>query len=154
MRMQDIFNQLSRKIGLIRFKGNRYYCPICRSGYSRFLPMGRPPRAAARCPGCGSLERHRLLLAALEYLRNRGTIKSGGRISHFAPEACLSKIFSASYDYVSVDFYAKEVKVRTDITALCFADGCFDAIVCNHVLEQWNPARCKRRLKSVPYCLT
>jgi len=52
-----------------------------------------------------------------------------------APESCLTKELRKHYEYVSVDMYSPEVQTKTDITALCFSDECFDAIICNHVLE-------------------
>lgn len=97
--------------------------------------MGTPPRPNARCPGCDSLERHRLLWVGMEYLQTQGTFGKGGRLLHIAPESCLSKELSKNYEYVSVDMYAPEVQTKADITALCFPDECFDAIICNHVLE-------------------
>ena len=42
------------------YSGDRY-CPVCESRIRAFLPYGVNPRPEARCPVCGSLERHRLL---------------------------------------------------------------------------------------------
>ena len=41
--------------------GARFYCPICGAWYRSFAPFGLRGRPNARCPGCGSLERHRFL---------------------------------------------------------------------------------------------
>jgi ubiquinone/menaquinone biosynthesis C-methylase UbiE len=37
--------------------------------------------------------------------------------------------------YITADLAAKRVTVRTDIVELPFKTDCFDAIICNHVLE-------------------
>jgi len=39
------------------------------------------------------------------------------------------------YDYISIDLDFRKAMIAMDITKLGFADSCFDAIVCNHVLE-------------------
>lgn len=117
------------------FRGDQYYCPLCRASYSKFLSMGTPPKPNARCPGCGSLERHRLLWVGMDYLQTQGVLGKGGRLLHMAPEGCLMKELRKNYEYVSVDMYASEVQAKADITALCFSDKYFDAIICNHVLE-------------------
>lgn len=115
--------------------GNNYFCPLCNTGYSRLLSTGVWQRANARCPGCGSLERHRLLWVALENLWSRNLLGKAGRLLHVAPEPSLRSQLSGRYDYVSVDMYADNVQIRSDVTALCFPDESFDAIICNHVLE-------------------
>lgn len=38
-------------------------CPCCGGSSLEFLPFGVIPRNNARCPACGSLERHRALWA-------------------------------------------------------------------------------------------
>jgi hypothetical protein len=40
-------------------------CPLC-GAKGRFRAFGHPPRYDAECPGCSSLERHRLLYLAIE----------------------------------------------------------------------------------------
>ena len=124
--------QSFRKIAL---RGNKYFCPLCDSGYSKLLATGIQQRPNARCPGCNSLERHRLLWTTLYYLWERKVIKHGGRLLHVAPEQCLRKKLERDYDYVSVDKFADNIQIKTDITALCFPNDSFDAIICNHVLE-------------------
>ena len=116
-------------------RGSLYYCPLCQTSYSKFLSAGTPPRPNSRCPGCDSLERHRLLWVSLDHLQTQGALSKGGRLLHVAPESSLAKELRKDYEYMSVDISAPGVQAKTDITALCFSDECFDAIICNHVLE-------------------
>lgn len=111
-----------------------FFCPICRKRFHRFLPFGVEPRPNAQCPGCGSLERHRLLWLALESL---GLIPAvaGRRLLHIAPEKCLATHFRRAFEYISVDLEGSRAMMRMDITSLRFPDDHFDAVVCNHVLE-------------------
>jgi SAM-dependent methyltransferase len=129
------FQQLAFVAGKLMLRGKSYYCPICQTSYSLFLRMGTPPRLNARCPGCGSLERHRLLWTGLEHLYKRGVLKLGGRLLHVAPEACIAKRLREYCECISADMGAMNVQVRTDVTQLCFSDNCFDIVICNHVLE-------------------
>jgi DNA-directed RNA polymerase subunit RPC12/RpoP len=50
----------------ITLKGNTYYCNCCDSGFRSLLPAGIAHRPNARCPRCGSLERHRLIWKYLQ----------------------------------------------------------------------------------------
>lgn len=57
-------------------------CPCC--GYlGIFKAFGNPPRYDAKCPQCGSLERHRLLFLID---RDKGILDGVQSILHFAPE--------------------------------------------------------------------
>jgi ubiquinone/menaquinone biosynthesis C-methylase UbiE len=59
----------------------------------------------------------------------------GGKMLHIAPEATLADKFKQDYDYLSADLDGTIAMVGMDITDICYPDECFDAIVCNHVLE-------------------
>lgn len=124
-----------KKVRLFALRGHRFYCPVCERSYRKFLKAGVNPRPNARCPGCNSLERHRILWVALCDLWDKGTIKRNGEMLHIAPEACLAKRFKQKYDYLSIDLDGQKAMMAMDITALIFEDESFDAIVCNHVLE-------------------
>ncbi len=54
------------------------------------ISVGHPPRWDARCAGCGSRERHRLLW--LWATRDGGNELAAKRILHFAPEKALRHV--------------------------------------------------------------
>jgi predicted SAM-dependent methyltransferase len=55
---------------------------------------------------------------------------------HIAPEKGLEKRLRKQHgDYLTADLYEQDVMVKMDITDIQFADGSFDVILCNHVLE-------------------
>lgn len=110
------------------------YCPCCQRESREFRPFGVKPRPGAKCPNCGSLERHRLLWM---FLASRPQLLEGTRrLLHIAPERIMARLFESvpGIHYISADLMAA-TNVRLDITALPFADETLDAVVCNHVLE-------------------
>ena len=115
--------------------GARFHCPICRGWYRSFLPFGLNQRRHARCPGCGSLERHRFLWLYLEdhlHLTQRRS-----KILHVAPELPIRSILSRlpNISYATIDLYDPGAAQRTDLTDLAFDSEMFDVIICSHVLE-------------------
>jgi len=126
------------------FRGDKVFCPICKSGFNSFAPWGSPERKNAKCRNCSSLERHRLLYL---YFNNKTNLFDGSekRLLHFAPEKSFYNIFSEKkyIEYIPCDlfpeqyiYYDKKVKIRkVDITNISFEDNFFDIILCNHVLE-------------------
>lgn len=121
------------KANLLR--GKKLYCPLCAKGYRSFLPGGPSHRPNARCPGCNSLERHRLLAALIGKAQINKDCGIAGRVLHIAPEAALTKLFSRATDYLSIDLDGNQAMMAMDITALDFPDENFDIVICNHVLE-------------------
>jgi SAM-dependent methyltransferase len=110
----------------------RMSCPIC--GYAgTFLSFGDPPRARAMCPGCRSLERHRLLHLFLA--RPGAPSLDDKAILHIAPESHLSMRLRRNPRYVTGDVSAAGVDRVVDVCAMPFADGEFDVVIANHVLE-------------------
>lgn len=88
-----------------------------------------------RCPGCGSMNRHRLLWL---YLHTRTPLLTqSARMLHIAPEYPLWRAFRhmAHLDYTSADLMSNLADVRADLQHLPFAENSFDVVVCNHVLE-------------------
>jgi SAM-dependent methyltransferase len=117
----------------IRYRGDRVECPCCESTFSRFLP--HRGRAHAKCPRCGTLERHRLLWLFLE--QETDLFQRPGAMLHVAPEYAFRERFSRleGLRYVTGDFDSPLADVQLDVMALPFEDGSFDFLMCNHVLE-------------------
>lgn len=108
------------------------HCPIC--GYQGpFAPWGKLPRPDAMCPGCSSLERHRLFKLAFDQTR---PFSPGGSLLHFAPETAVARfVRPLCSNYVTTDFLRDDVDLKLNIEALELPDGSFDALICSHVLE-------------------
>jgi len=118
----------------IVYRGTSRHCPICQSSVRRFLPFGVKPRQDARCPLCGSLERHRLLWL---FLRQYTDLFDGSakRMLHFAPE--MEKWFKTipGLEYLSADLVEGRAMLRMDITDIRYPDNSFEVLLCSHVLE-------------------
>jgi SAM-dependent methyltransferase len=115
---------------------NRVICPCCKKSFSTFLPFGVKPRLNAQCPGCGSLERHRLLQLFLENKTNFFKCKKH-KILDIAPKQVFQqycKVFP-NLDYISVDISSPIAMLKMDITNMLFTNNYFDCIFCYHVLE-------------------
>ncbi|MFZ2905042.1 MAG: class I SAM-dependent methyltransferase [Cyclobacteriaceae bacterium] len=122
-------------VGLF-YKGSNVICPICQSGFRKFLPYGRiNPRENALCPNCLSLERHRLIWMYLK--EQTDFFKSGKDVLHIAPEACYITRFEKLHGdrYITADIESPLAKVKMDIHQIPFGDNHFDVVLCNHVLE-------------------
>lgn len=109
---------------------------MCETAVRRFLPRGSPRRRGAKCPLCGSLERHRLAWLFLARSTNLldGTPK---RLLHIAPEPAVQAHLQATpgIDYLSADLDSPQAMVSMDIQEIAYPDESFDVIVCSHVLE-------------------
>lgn len=113
-----------------------HFCPVCERESKTFLAFGHPLRHAARCPHCGSLERHRL---AWIFFQSRTDLLDGRpkRMLHIAPEACFATILKAKLaaGYLTADINAAGVMEQMDITNISYPSETFDIIYCSHVLE-------------------
>lgn len=107
-------------------------CPIC-GHLGVMIGVGHPPRWDARCASCGSRERHRLLW--LWVTQDGGNRLSGKRILHFAPEKALRRAMTGNPGYETADLRQAGVTHQVDITRLPMADGSYDVVIANHVLE-------------------
>ena len=130
------------------YAGDRFECPFCAGRFRRMLPrglrngllvekkvVGGGVRENAFCPGCLSYDRERLVYL---YLKNETDLLARpAKMLHVAPERQLEKTFRKvpTLDYTSGDLFSKAVDVKLDVTAIQFADGTFDTVLCNHVME-------------------
>jgi SAM-dependent methyltransferase len=129
------FSFIFSKIFSIFLRGNKYYCPICDASFRTFFAYGSKHRDNALCPGCLSLERHRLLWF---YLKNETNFfKDKLKFLHLAPEQCFYGKFKKmpNLDYITGDLNSPLAKVKLDIHQMPFKDNQFDVVFANHVLE-------------------
>lgn len=135
IRLSYLFVNLSRII----YRGNNVECPVCNKKYRKFLPYGYGKvRSGALCPGCLSLERHRLLWL---YLRDKTDFfTSALKVLHIAPEQCFLKRFRKldNLTYHTADLESPIADYKCDVQNLPFSDKEYDVIICNHVLEHVN----------------
>jgi SAM-dependent methyltransferase len=127
--------RVSREVCRLTDREGRVECPCCAGRFDRFRPFGPNRRPNAQCPGCGALERHRLIWL---YLRDHtDLLQKPARVLHVAPEPVLRRHLAAvpGIDYVCGDREAGVGDHRLDVTRLPFEDESFDVILCNHVLE-------------------
>ncbi len=127
-----IGGRLGQEIRTLRYAGGTVGCPCCSRSFREFLPYGEPVRMNALCPRCHSLERHRLLWLFFE--RHPELTRAGSRILHIAPESCLAGLFRGLV-YRRADLSASPGVEAMDVMNLPVADGSFDGVICNHVLE-------------------
>lgn len=124
-------------------------CPMCGTVADSFLPYGvKAPRPDCRCPGCNSLERHRLvwLFFGLHTDLFAGLRAEAGpdrapwptrTLLHVAPEPPMEDRLTQLPDlqYLSADLEPGKAMVTMDITAIDRPDETFDVIYASHVLE-------------------
>jgi SAM-dependent methyltransferase len=110
-------------------------CPCCGVA-GRFEPRVTPldpPRFDARCPRCGSYERHRLLALALDEL---DLLRPDDELIHFAPERPVKRLVAARVArYVAADISGQGVDRREDLQALTLGDASIDVVLAMDVLE-------------------
>jgi len=110
-------------------------CPLCLTK-GRFRAFGHPPRYDAECPGCTSLERHRLLYLAIE---TEGALRPEAEVLHFAPEMAIRPyIKSRVARYVTADLEANRGDLALNLEDIALPEGSFDIVIANHVLEHVN----------------
>ncbi len=135
--MQLVGHWAARFLGIF-YAGDKVQCPVCRRKYGKFLPYGRGTSARdnALCPGCLSLERHRLMYLFMERKTNFFT-GSGLKVLHVAPEYCFIDRFEKlpNIGYLTADIESPLAKIKMDIHNIPFENDVFDVVICNHVME-------------------
>jgi SAM-dependent methyltransferase len=123
----------------IPYLGTQKTCNCCGwrlRSFKHYRPPYAPDTERVICPHCRSLERHRWLwLWLAEHTDLQHTPM---RILHFAQEYALYRLFRRlpHLRVIGTDIrFQDRVDVQEDMTRLAFAAACFDAIICNHVLE-------------------
>ena len=135
------------------YKGDQYYCPICRHSFKTMLPggfdlpvikeqeiVGGGYRQNNICPRCQSTDRDRLVYLYLK--ENTAFFTAPQQVLHVAPEQSLFRVFSklpnltytAGTKYQEGFYYSDELPV-IDLRALSYNDNTFDFVIANHVLE-------------------
>lgn len=134
--LKNRYRGLVRPVARRRWRGSARYCPLCKSAVSAFRPAGIVSRQDARCPICGSLERHRLLW---RYLTERTDlfVPPRKKLLHVSPEYVVGMLLKAhaNVDYLSADLESRQAMVQMDITGIQLPDATFDVVICNHVME-------------------
>ncbi len=138
--LQPILLRGFLKITSILFAGTKYECACCNGKFKTFLTFDGygVKRKNARCPKCGSLERHRLLWL---YMKNELAILNKNiKLLHIAPEPGIQKLLQPlnNIDYLSADIVSPLAMVKMDITDIHYPADSFDAIICAHVLNHVN----------------
>lgn len=121
----------------VLYKGTKHECSCCNGKFRKFLTFDGygTKRENARCPKCGSLERHRLLWLFMKSELNIFNKKIS--LLHIAPEPGIQQLLQPlkNIDYLSADIASPLAMVKMDITDIQYPDNSFDAIICAHVLN-------------------
>ena len=114
-------------------RGDRVACPCCGGHFGSFARHRTRPNA--KCPRCGSLERHRLLWLFLS--ERTDVLQAHLSFLHIAPEYSIGGLLRdrPNLDYRSADLESPLADDHVDVMDLPYADGSFDVVMCNHVLE-------------------
>jgi SAM-dependent methyltransferase len=125
--------QLAGAVRSLRYRGDSVSCPCCGGSFDRFCAHRERP--LAKCPRCGSLERHRLLLL---FLADRTDILERPlELLHAAPEHALLLTLSRQPNlrYRTVDLDSPLAQDHADLMRLPYPAERFDVVLCSHVLE-------------------
>ncbi len=136
IQIKNILRGLRDLVFCIIYSGKERYCPVCGKQLRKFVIGGLEPRDNAKCPKCGSLERHRLVW--LYFMRMTDLFdEKPKKVLHIAPEPCFAKRLKnrLSNGYITADLNDPKAMIKMDITNIDYPDEYFDVIYCSHVLE-------------------
>jgi len=133
--LYSIARKFYRKLRAVWYAGNKHECPVCGGKYRTFLPYGMNNRANAQCPGCGLVERHRLLWLYLskktDFFTNENKVLDIAPMSFFQDKCQVLP----NLEYLSADIESPLAMVKMDITEIQYPANHFNCIICYHVLE-------------------
>jgi SAM-dependent methyltransferase len=115
----------------------RRYCPVCESLVDRRFGPGPNGRPNARCPRCGSLERHRffaVLMTILEpLLADVDTVLDVAPSPQTTPR--LQALGAKRFVRIDLGYDGRPVDVLGSLTQLPHPAGSIDFLFCSNVLE-------------------
>ena len=120
-----------------KLRGENFKCPVCSWSFESFLPGGYNGRKNARCPRCGSFERHRTMFLYLTEHSN--LLNQNLRVLHFAPEPSLTPVLKQNKnftEYITADLFLPTADEKIDITDIPYSDNYFDLVIVSHVLQE------------------
>jgi len=122
---------------ILKYGGNKKYCPVCSRYSSKFASFGSIPRNGAKCVWCGALERQRLSWLFLKRKTDLFSQKQNRKMLHVAPESCIENRLRKEIGkgYITADLFSKQVDIKMDITKIQLPENTFDIIYCSHVFE-------------------
>lgn len=134
-----LYGDLGTVERLSRINRSKVYCPVCGLLADKFRGggTGEKKRKNAKCPRCGSLERHRLLWVHLVNSVWPGLPAGKKDFLHVAPERFFVDIMKGRPDlnYLSGDLMMSESMLKLDLTDIPYWDDQLDLILCSHILE-------------------
>ncbi|MDR1347908.1 MAG: methyltransferase domain-containing protein [Prevotellaceae bacterium] len=131
IRFSFLFAALARPF----YFGYKVECPICQKRFRAFLPYGNRGYSNRLCPGCLSLERHRLMWLYLKGFTR--FFDDNIKVLHIAPEQPFVYRFKKckNLDYLTADMESPIADMHFDIMQIPLDDNLYDVVFCNHVLE-------------------
>ena len=124
------------KFRLINSSKKRFACPVCKyNGPFMDINPATGLRKNAKCPNCGSLERHRNQYLVLQIVLTELKTEEMAML-HFAPESILRNYLSKQFhNYETADLNMSDVDYRVDLQNLPFKNSSYDFVFASHVLE-------------------
>ena len=144
----SFYGALNAAESLAPSKKGRKYCNMCGRESALFYRHGIDSPAAVHivgggirkecvCPRCHSLDRYRWVLYVIEH--DTDIMTRPCKVLHIAAEAGVARKIrqtNPACEYLTGNIRPKPDDLRVDVTDMAdFADGTFDYILMNHVLE-------------------
>jgi len=114
-------------------------CPVCSGTVRKKFRNGPHARPDAKCPQCGSLERHRFLALLLRWAAP--DLVQAGAILDVAPSNAMTPLLEAldARHVIRADLDpaadGRQIDLQASLTGLPLADDSVDVLLCYHVLE-------------------